>query len=69
MDIAIGFRIRWIAIYPVESVAQLLSNRGLVITGLVKLFCLQVYTQHRGAKRFGDNMIRLSVNKPKWTGL
>ena len=69
MDIAIGFRTRWIAIYPVETVVQLLSNQGLVITGLVKLFCLHVYIQDRDAKRFGDNVLRLSVTKTKWTGL
>ena len=34
-----------------------------------KAVWLQVYIQDRGVKRFGDNMIRLSVTKPKWTGL
>ena len=52
-----------------DSATQLPNSRGLVITGPVKLFCLLAYIPGRGAKRFGDDKIRLSVTKTKWTGL
>ena len=40
---------------------------GRIINGPARK-AVSVYTQERGFNCFADNMIKLSVNKIKWTG-